>query len=177
MSMSLVEHPKWINKVIRLSGWCGLVSVPRLSSLDKVLVVSAVVILKTTLTFLCRQMSDVCQYCRKQHSLWVQGDVHRSKQKILQQRQSRRKQLQEQRQQQQHQSPEPEGKTMSCLLSSMDDLSLNTTMYKSYSVDEVYAILRYFDMYHMCILKLFNPILTLCPVCLLCRTTAGTAAV
>lgn len=89
-------------------------------------------------------MSDVCQCHRKQHSLWVQGDVHRSKQKILQQRQSRRQQLQEQRQQQQQhqQSSESEGKTMSCLLSSMDDLSINTTMYKSYSLDEVSAILR-----------------------------------
>uniref|UniRef100_A0A3Q1IPQ1 Cell division cycle 14A n=1 Tax=Anabas testudineus TaxID=64144 RepID=A0A3Q1IPQ1_ANATE len=37
----------------------------------------------------------------KQHSLWVQGDVHRSKQKLAQQRLSRRQQLQQQRQQQQ----------------------------------------------------------------------------
>uniref|UniRef100_A0A672HFM6 protein-tyrosine-phosphatase n=1 Tax=Salarias fasciatus TaxID=181472 RepID=A0A672HFM6_SALFA len=41
----------------------------------------------------------------KQHSLWIQGDVHRSKQKLLQQ--------------------------------SMDDLSINTTLCKSYSLDEV----------------------------------------
>lgn len=89
-------------------------------------------------------MSDVCQYYRKQHSLWVQGDVHRSKQKILQQRQSRRQQLQELR------SSEAEGKTMSRLLSDMDDLSLNNTIYKSYSLDEVSAILRHFDLHHVC---------------------------
>lgn len=93
--------------------------------------------------------------CRKQHSLWVQGDVHRSKQKLLQQRLSRRQQLQESRlqQQQQHHSPEAEGgkpEVMSRLLSSMDDLSINTTMYKSYSLDEVSDILMllkrgYFD--------------------------------
>lgn len=84
-------------------------------------------------------MSDECGCVRKQHSLWVQGDVHRSKQKILQQRQSRRQQLQEQQQHQQ--SSESEGKTMTRLLSSMDDLSINTTMYKSYSLDEVSGIL------------------------------------
>uniref|UniRef100_A0A3B5A264 protein-tyrosine-phosphatase n=1 Tax=Stegastes partitus TaxID=144197 RepID=A0A3B5A264_9TELE len=55
----------------------------------------------------------------KQHSLWVQGDVHRSKQKLVQQR-LRGKQ-----------------EAMSCLLSSMDDLSINTTLHKSYSLDEV----------------------------------------
>lgn len=66
--------------------------------------------------------------------MWVQGDVHRSKQKLLQQRQSRR-------QQQQQKSSESESKTMSCLLSSMNDLSINTTMYKSYSLDEVSGIL------------------------------------
>ncbi|XP_023253987.1 dual specificity protein phosphatase CDC14AB-like [Seriola lalandi dorsalis] len=73
----------------------------------------------------------------KQHSLWVQGDVHRSKQKLVQQRLSRRQQLQ-QRQQQLH-SPDSEGgkqEAMSRLLSSMDDLSINTTLYKSYSLDE-----------------------------------------
>lgn len=79
-------------------------------------------------------MCDVCLRVRKQHSLWVQGDVHRSKQKLLQQRQSRR-------QQQQQKSSESESKTMSCLLSSMNDLSINTTMYKSYSLDEVSDIL------------------------------------
>ncbi|XP_076600850.1 dual specificity protein phosphatase CDC14AB-like [Chaetodon auriga] len=76
----------------------------------------------------------------KQHSLWVQGDVHRSKQKLVQQRLSRRQQLQQQQsQQQQLQSPDSEGgrqETMSRLLSSMDDLSINTTLYKSYSLDE-----------------------------------------
>ncbi|XP_040911262.1 cell division cycle 14Aa [Toxotes jaculatrix] len=74
----------------------------------------------------------------KQHSLWVQGDVHRSKQKLVQQRLSRRQQLQ-QRQQQQLCSPDSEGgkqEAMSRLLSSMDDLSINTTLYKSYSLDE-----------------------------------------
>ncbi|XP_050925697.1 dual specificity protein phosphatase CDC14AB [Lates calcarifer] len=56
----------------------------------------------------------------KQYSLWVQGDVYRSKQKLLH-------------------SPDSEGgkqETMSRLLSSMDDLSINTTLYKSYSLDE-----------------------------------------
>ncbi|TKS80395.1 Dual specificity protein phosphatase CDC14AB [Collichthys lucidus] len=74
----------------------------------------------------------------KQHSLWVQGDVHRSKQKLVQQRLMRRQQLQQQSQQQLH-SPDSEGgrpEAMSRLLSSMDDLSINTTLYKSYSMDE-----------------------------------------
>ncbi|XP_029380944.1 dual specificity protein phosphatase CDC14AB-like [Echeneis naucrates] len=63
----------------------------------------------------------------KQHSLWVQGDVHRSKQ---QQRQSRLQQL--------HNPDSEDGKqeAMSCLLSSMDDLSINTTLYKSHSFYE-----------------------------------------
>ncbi|XP_075934285.1 dual specificity protein phosphatase CDC14AB-like [Anarhichas minor] len=69
----------------------------------------------------------------KQYSLWVQGDVYRSKQKLIQQRLSRRQQLQQHRQQQQLHSPEG---GMSHLLSSMDDLSINTTLYKSYSLDE-----------------------------------------
>ncbi|XP_042354220.1 dual specificity protein phosphatase CDC14AB-like [Plectropomus leopardus] len=74
----------------------------------------------------------------KQHSLWVQGDVHRSKQKILQQRLSRRQQLQQQRQQQLHGADSDGGKheAVSHLLSSMDDLSINTTLCKSYSLDE-----------------------------------------
>uniref|UniRef100_A0A668UDW5 Cell division cycle 14B n=1 Tax=Oreochromis aureus TaxID=47969 RepID=A0A668UDW5_OREAU len=52
----------------------------------------------------------------KQHSLWVQGDVHRSKQKLVQQR------------------------LMSSLLSSMDDLSINTVLCRSYSTDEVSGV-------------------------------------
>ncbi|XP_028282955.1 dual specificity protein phosphatase CDC14AB-like [Parambassis ranga] len=75
----------------------------------------------------------------KQHSLWVQGDVHRSKQKLVQQRLSRRQQLQQQQQQQLHTSDSVEGgkqEAMSRLLSSMDDLSINTTLCKSYSLDE-----------------------------------------
>nr|XP_046264742.1 dual specificity protein phosphatase CDC14AB-like [Scatophagus argus] len=74
----------------------------------------------------------------KQHSLWVQGDVHRSKLKLVQQRLSRRQHLQQQSSQQLH-SPDSEGRgqeVMSRLLSSMDDLSINTTLYKSYSLDE-----------------------------------------
>ncbi|KAM4551077.1 dual specificity protein phosphatase CDC14AB-like [Odontesthes bonariensis] len=66
----------------------------------------------------------------KQHSLWVQGDVHRSKQKLAQQKLSR---------QHLHSSDYMErGKkeAMSHLLSSMDDLSINTTLCKSYSLDE-----------------------------------------
>lgn len=79
--------------------------------------------------------------CRKQHSLWVQGDVHRSKQRLAQQRLSRQQQLQQESQErQQLHSPDSEGgmaETMSRLRSSMDDLSINTTLYKSYSLDEV----------------------------------------
>lgn len=78
--------------------------------------------------------------CRKQHSLWVQGDVHRSKQRLAQQRLSRQQQLQLDSQQQQLHSPDSEGgisEAMSRLRSSMDDLSINTTLYKSYSLDEV----------------------------------------
>ncbi|XP_013771625.1 dual specificity protein phosphatase CDC14A-like [Pundamilia nyererei] len=72
----------------------------------------------------------------KQHSLWVQGDVHRSKQKLVQQRLSRQQQLQ---QQQLHRSDSVQGgkqEAVSSLLSSMDDLSINTVLCKSYSLDE-----------------------------------------
>nr|XP_040028013.1 dual specificity protein phosphatase CDC14AB-like isoform X2 [Gasterosteus aculeatus aculeatus] len=75
----------------------------------------------------------------KRHSLWVQGDVHRSKQKLIQQRLSRRQQLQRHRQQQQLHSLDSEGgkqEAMSHLLSSMDVLSVNSTLHKSYSLDE-----------------------------------------
>ncbi|KAM3604359.1 uncharacterized protein V6R79_009976 [Siganus canaliculatus] len=75
----------------------------------------------------------------KQHTLWVQGDVHRSKQKLIQQRLSRRQQLQQQDQVQVHRPDSDDGgrqEAMSRLLSSMDDLSINTTLYKSYSLDE-----------------------------------------
>ncbi|XP_069029408.1 dual specificity protein phosphatase CDC14AB-like [Embiotoca jacksoni] len=75
----------------------------------------------------------------KQHSLWVQGDVHRSKQKLVHARLSRRQQLHQQRQQQLHSCDSLEGgkqEAMSRLLSSMDDLSINTTLCKSYSMDE-----------------------------------------
>uniref|UniRef100_A0A3B3UR65 protein-tyrosine-phosphatase n=1 Tax=Poecilia latipinna TaxID=48699 RepID=A0A3B3UR65_9TELE len=72
----------------------------------------------------------------KQHSLWVQGDVHRSKQKLAQQRFSR------QLQQQYHlpgSDPVPLGKqeAMPHLVTSMNDLSIKTTLCKSYSLDEV----------------------------------------
>ncbi|XP_069367202.1 dual specificity protein phosphatase CDC14AB-like isoform X1 [Paralichthys olivaceus] len=69
----------------------------------------------------------------KQHSLWVQGDVYRSKQKLVQQRLSRWQQRQ-----QTHGPDSEEGKqeTMPCLISSMDDLSINNTLYNSYSMDE-----------------------------------------
>lgn len=79
--------------------------------------------------------------CRKQHSLWVQGDVHRSKQKLVQQRLSRQQQLQ--LQQQQHRSDSVQGgkqEAVSSLLSSMDDLSINTVLCKSYSLDEVSGV-------------------------------------
>lgn len=78
--------------------------------------------------------------CRKQHSLWVQGDVHRSKQKLVQQRRSRQQQLQ---QQQLHRSDSVQGgkqEAVSSLLSSMDDLSINTVLCKSYSLDEVSGV-------------------------------------
>lgn len=79
--------------------------------------------------------------CRKQHSLWVQGDVHRSKQKLVQQRLSRQQQLQQQ--QQLHRSDSVQGgkqEAVSSLLSSMDDLSINTVLCKSYSLDEVSGV-------------------------------------
>lgn len=79
--------------------------------------------------------------CRKQHSLWVQGDVHRSKQKLVQQRLSR--QQQQQLQQQLHRSDSVQGgkqEAVSSLLSSMDDLSINTVLCKSYSLDEVSGV-------------------------------------
>ncbi|KAK2895766.1 cell division cycle 14Aa [Channa argus] len=77
----------------------------------------------------------------KQYSLWVQGDIHRSKQKLVQQRLTRQQQLQQQQQRQQQQltSRDFEGRkqeAMSRLLSSMDDLSINTSLYKSYSLEE-----------------------------------------
>ncbi|KAM4728667.1 dual specificity protein phosphatase CDC14AB-like isoform 2-T2 [Anableps anableps] len=77
----------------------------------------------------------------KQHSLWVQGDVHRSKQKLAQQRFNRQQQLQQQHRQQCHlpgSDPVTQGKqeAMSHLVSSMDDLSIKTTLCKSYSLDE-----------------------------------------
>lgn len=87
--------------------------------------------------------------CRKQHSLWVQGDVHRSKQKLVQQRLSRQQQLQQQQQlqlqqqQQLHRSDSVQGgkqEAVSSLLSSMDDLSINTVLCKSYSLDEVSGV-------------------------------------
>ncbi|CAJ1087351.1 LOW QUALITY PROTEIN: dual specificity protein phosphatase CDC14AB-like [Xyrichtys novacula] len=81
----------------------------------------------------------------KEHSLWIQGDVYRSKQRLAQRRVSRRQQLQQQcqRQQQQQQlqlyrpgSEEVRQETMSRLISSMEDLSVNTSLYKSYSLDD-----------------------------------------
>ncbi|XP_013995118.1 dual specificity protein phosphatase CDC14AB isoform X1 [Salmo salar] len=55
----------------------------------------------------------------KQHSMWVQGDMHRTKQK----------------QQQRRQRPKLD-QEVTCLVSSMDDLSINTILYKSFSLDE-----------------------------------------
>ncbi|CAN9502971.1 unnamed protein product [Ophioblennius macclurei] len=72
----------------------------------------------------------------KQHSLWIQGDVHRSKQKLLQQRLIRRQQLQQQKLLNSPESESGKQEAMSHLLSSMDDLSINTTLCKSYSLDE-----------------------------------------
>lgn len=58
--------------------------------------------------------------CSKQHSLWVQGDMYRSKQ--------RQQQLRQNRQQE---------RDMARLISSMDDVSINTSVFKSQSMDEV----------------------------------------
>lgn len=130
--------------------------------------------------------------CRKQHSLWVQGDVHRSKQKLVQQRLSRRQQLRQQCEQQQLHSPDSEGgklEAMSRLLSSMDDLSINTTLYKSYSLDEVrggtlchlycYSLRMRIVVFktinrQLILFCLFLCVHTLLHVCV-CRVTAGTA--
>ncbi|XP_015237175.1 PREDICTED: dual specificity protein phosphatase CDC14A-like [Cyprinodon variegatus] len=78
----------------------------------------------------------------KQHSLWVQGDVHRSKLKLAQQRFSRQLQLQKQHGQQLHlpgSDPVTRSKqeaVFSSMVSSMDDLSIKTSLCKSYSLDE-----------------------------------------
>ncbi|KAM8838129.1 dual specificity protein phosphatase CDC14AB-like isoform 2-T2 [Synchiropus picturatus] len=70
----------------------------------------------------------------KQHSLWVQGDVYRSKQKLTQNRLARRQQLQ---QQQSHsmdcERTKPEA--IDRLFSSMDNLSINKSP-RSYGSDE-----------------------------------------
>ncbi|KAM9720327.1 dual specificity protein phosphatase CDC14AB-like isoform 2-T2 [Menidia menidia] len=75
----------------------------------------------------------------KQYSLWVQGDVHRSKQKLAKQRLSRRQHLQHLSQQHLYSCDSVERgeqEAMSQFLSSMDDLSINTILCKSYSLDE-----------------------------------------
>uniref|UniRef100_A0A8C2PYZ5 Uncharacterized protein n=1 Tax=Cyprinus carpio TaxID=7962 RepID=A0A8C2PYZ5_CYPCA len=56
---------------------------------------------------------------QKQHSMWVQGDLHRSKQKQQQLRQSRQQE-----------------RNMACLISSVDDMSIDSTILKPPSVDE-----------------------------------------
>uniref|UniRef100_A0A3P8X3A6 protein-tyrosine-phosphatase n=1 Tax=Cynoglossus semilaevis TaxID=244447 RepID=A0A3P8X3A6_CYNSE len=85
----------------------------------------------------------------KQCSLWVQGDVYRSKQKLLQQRLCRRQQQQQLQQQQlqpqQHQllllllpgSDPDQGTTepVSRLVTSMDGLSIKATLHESCSMD------------------------------------------
>ncbi|XP_063076286.1 cell division cycle 14Aa [Engraulis encrasicolus] len=55
----------------------------------------------------------------KQHSMWVQGDMYRSKQRQQQQRQNRQQE-----------------QDMNHLISSMDDVSINNTVFKSQSMDE-----------------------------------------
>ncbi|KAM6948897.1 dual specificity protein phosphatase CDC14AB-like [Aplochiton taeniatus] len=70
----------------------------------------------------------------RQHSMWVQGDVHRSKLKLQHQRQQRRPIPQNPAP---FTEPRPHPEGMTRLLSSMDDLSINTSLYKSYSLDEV----------------------------------------
>ncbi|KTF91312.1 hypothetical protein cypCar_00037800 [Cyprinus carpio] len=56
---------------------------------------------------------------QKQHSMWVQGDLHRSKQKQQQLRQSRQQE-----------------RNMARLISSVDDMSIDSTILKPPSVDE-----------------------------------------
>ncbi|XP_067310356.1 cell division cycle 14Aa isoform X1 [Pseudorasbora parva] len=56
---------------------------------------------------------------QKQHSMWVQGDLHRSKQKQQQLRQSRQQE-----------------RNMSHLISSVDNMSIDSTILKPASVDE-----------------------------------------
>ncbi|XP_057189991.1 cell division cycle 14Aa [Triplophysa rosa] len=56
---------------------------------------------------------------QKQHSMWVQGDLYRSQQKQQQLRQSRQQE-----------------RNMSCLISSMDDISIDSASLKTQSVDE-----------------------------------------
>uniref|UniRef100_A0A3B4AR63 protein-tyrosine-phosphatase n=1 Tax=Periophthalmus magnuspinnatus TaxID=409849 RepID=A0A3B4AR63_9GOBI len=71
----------------------------------------------------------------KQQSLWVQGDVFRSKQKLQNQRQIRKQQLQRRDDTSTNQNHRPE--PMSRLLNAVDDLSISNGLHKSYSYDEV----------------------------------------
>uniref|UniRef100_A0A3B4AQ61 protein-tyrosine-phosphatase n=1 Tax=Periophthalmus magnuspinnatus TaxID=409849 RepID=A0A3B4AQ61_9GOBI len=70
----------------------------------------------------------------KQQSLWVQGDVFRSKQKLQNQRQIRKQQLQRRDDTSTNQNHRPE--PMSRLLNAVDDLSISNGLHKSYSYDE-----------------------------------------
>ncbi|KAJ0059331.1 hypothetical protein NL108_015506 [Boleophthalmus pectinirostris] len=72
----------------------------------------------------------------KQQSLWVQGDVFRSKQKLQEQRQIRKQQLQQRKDNAStNQKHQPE--TMSRLLNGVEDLSINSNgLQRSYSYDE-----------------------------------------
>ncbi|KAJ0011562.1 hypothetical protein NQD34_012537, partial [Periophthalmus magnuspinnatus] len=70
----------------------------------------------------------------KQQSLWVQGDVFRSKQKLQNQRQIRKQQLQRRDDTSTNQNHRPE--PMSRLLNAVDDLSISNSLHKSYSYDE-----------------------------------------
>ncbi|KAL2097975.1 hypothetical protein ACEWY4_007182 [Coilia grayii] len=56
----------------------------------------------------------------KQHSMWVQGDMYRSKQRQQQQQRQNRQQEQD----------------IHHIISSMDDVSINTNVFKSHSMDE-----------------------------------------
>lgn len=84
----------------------------------------------------------------KQQSLWVQGDVYRSKQRVMEQRLKLKQQLQKQNNQPTNQSnPQTiqnnsqtnqnvRQEQVSRLLTSMDELSIKSGLHKSYSYDE-----------------------------------------
>uniref|UniRef100_A0A9J7XY80 protein-tyrosine-phosphatase n=1 Tax=Cyprinus carpio carpio TaxID=630221 RepID=A0A9J7XY80_CYPCA len=69
---------------------------------------------------ICRPAPSTFFLLRKEHSMWVQGDLHRSKQKQQQLRQSRQQE-----------------RNMAHLISSVDDMTIDSTILKPPSLDEV----------------------------------------